>query len=545
MPLFGPPNIESMESRGDTAGLIRALSDKDLALRRKAVHALGSFTSQPAVMDALIAAMQERYIGSDVIHILGISGNPRALQPLCSALNSEYCSDAAEALGLLRDQRACPELRKIADHGGYNVRKAAINALSILGDPYVVDLVLHELKSAPFDSKGDLVQKLSHFNDPRIVDALLDLSLETGVTGMYSDLDKRINKDLNYGMYSNAQKEIKVKEEALQKEIRTTLKKIAPNSKEPLITAMQSLNIDRRKIASEILDSIGWQASSPDIEMKQWVINNQWENFEAAGSRAFDFLVATLQDSYPDSPGHAAQALAKLHDKRAVGPIIAALKGRISGWSILRIMESLTELDAVESISPMMEKLKQQIEIHDTNQVRYSKEVIGKCMLHFQGRAVAPLAQMLNGNLDLNRYIIEVLGNIGDPSAIPFIVPYLNGSDYNFLMTTTDSLKKLEWQPTNDDLGVTYLMCRPNWDKVNELGVIAAPALLGVFTKKIRDLYPGAAHVLKNLYHSEGLPPDIKAQILKLDGTEITPHNDGESLSTCTHTDEAGEYFSL
>ncbi|HWQ46333.1 MAG TPA: hypothetical protein VN376_05665, partial [Longilinea sp.] len=401
------------------------------------------------------------------------------------------------------------------------------------------------LKSTPFDSKANLVQKLSRFNDPRIVNVLLDLSLETGVSGMYSDLEKRININLNRGMYYEAQKEIKAKEDVLQKEIRTTLKKIAPNTKESLIAALQSQSNEKRKIASEILDSIGWKASSPDMEMKQWVINSQWEKFDAAGSAAFDFLVTTLNDSYPDNPGHAAQALAKLHDQRAVAPLMTALKGKLSGWASMRIMESLAELDAVESIAPIMDKLRQQIEIRDYNQVRYSKEVIEKCLLHFEGRAVAPLAQLLNGNIELNLFIIEILGKIGDPSAIPALLPQLDSANMDILKSTANSLRSLHWEPTQDDAGAKYYTYNQEWTRCSEMGEKAVPALLGVFHNKHENLYEGAANALKELYRSGKLSPESTANILLLNGKEIKTHNDGESLSTCTHTDEAGIYLEL
>lgn len=401
------------------------------------------------------------------------------------------------------------------------------------------------MKSAQFDYKAELVKKLDRFNDPRIVTALLDLSMETGVTALYADLDKRINRQYNYGMYMTAQAEIKSKEDKLQNEIRNTLKKIAPNVKESLIAVLQGDNNTQRKIASEVLESIGWKASSPDLEMKQWVVNNQWEKFDTAGNNAFDFLVGMLNDSYVDNPGYAAKALAKLHDHRAVGPMIAAMKGKISGWSMLSIMESLAELDAVESIDPMMVKLGQLIELHDTNQVRYSKEVIEKCLLHFQVRAVAPLTQLINGNVDLNLFIIEILGKIGDPQAIPALLKQFEKDDLVIQENAAKSLKKIGWQATQDDNGAKYHCFNENWPQCVEAGEAAVPTLLSIFQNKYSLLYRGAAMALKGLYQSGKLSPESTAAIFKLNGAQIESHNDGESLSTCTHTDEPGTFLEL
>lgn len=82
MPLFRPPNPESLKTKGDVKGLIKALHyKKDWEVRIRAAEALGMI------------------------------GDPRAIKPLTTALtdkNPDVRKYAFEALHKIRDVRAHP-----------------------------------------------------------------------------------------------------------------------------------------------------------------------------------------------------------------------------------------------------------------------------------------------------------------------------------------------------------------------------------------------------------------------------------------------------
>jgi len=52
MGFFGPPNIEKMETKRDTEGLLKALKNEDLNVRGRAAIALGRI-KDPRAVEAL------------------------------------------------------------------------------------------------------------------------------------------------------------------------------------------------------------------------------------------------------------------------------------------------------------------------------------------------------------------------------------------------------------------------------------------------------------------------------------------------------------
>ena len=107
MPLFGPPNIEKLTLKGDTAGLTKALGyRKDPNVRRAAAQLLGHLREERAV-EALINNLKDE--------------------------NSSVREAAAEALGRIREPRAIEPLIGGLEDESLRVREAATDALRMLG----------------------------------------------------------------------------------------------------------------------------------------------------------------------------------------------------------------------------------------------------------------------------------------------------------------------------------------------------------------------------------------------------------------------------
>jgi hypothetical protein len=107
MPLFGPPNVEKLEAKGNVKGLIKALGyEKDADVREAAALALGQV------------------------------GDAHAMEPLIAVLKDSTGSErwaAASALGEIGDARAVESLiNTLGDKDG-EVRRAAADALDKLG----------------------------------------------------------------------------------------------------------------------------------------------------------------------------------------------------------------------------------------------------------------------------------------------------------------------------------------------------------------------------------------------------------------------------
>lgn len=150
MPLFGPPNVSAMQSRGDVNGLIRALKyDHDSGeIRESAVQALGKIGS-PA-LQALIEACkspdsQVRY-GS--VQALGLLDHPDAVRPLVQCLTDPHDSvrrAAAEALAGMTLPAALQALSQAATGNHSASQAAAIQALGTTagekGIPILINLL--------------------------------------------------------------------------------------------------------------------------------------------------------------------------------------------------------------------------------------------------------------------------------------------------------------------------------------------------------------------------------------------------------------------
>ena len=88
MPLFGPPNVAKLATKGDVKGLIKALDyQKDNSVRTAAAEALGKIGDVRAV-DPIIAALRDPKwtVSANAAEALGRIGDPRAVGPLKAAL---------------------------------------------------------------------------------------------------------------------------------------------------------------------------------------------------------------------------------------------------------------------------------------------------------------------------------------------------------------------------------------------------------------------------------------------------------------------------
>jgi HEAT repeat protein len=149
MPLFGPPKIEKLAAKGEFGGLVKALAyAKDKQIARDAAAALvtiGAPAVQPRASVARDPKHHGRWIASDALASIA---DPRAVDALISALRDEndvVRKDAAAALGTIADPRAVDVLlAALADPSG-DVHAAAVSALGGIGDPRSVEPLIAEL----------------------------------------------------------------------------------------------------------------------------------------------------------------------------------------------------------------------------------------------------------------------------------------------------------------------------------------------------------------------------------------------------------------
>ena len=164
MGLFGPPNVERLDRRGDLEGLLRAASyKKDESVRRAAAVALADMTDllitnlqsfnlrhvrlaragllaagQPAIaaMMFVITDHQSLHRRQDVTFVLGEAGAAAAVDVLIGELRDPDAllrALAADALGKIGDLRSAMALRSALRDPEEPVRKAVQKALEQVG----------------------------------------------------------------------------------------------------------------------------------------------------------------------------------------------------------------------------------------------------------------------------------------------------------------------------------------------------------------------------------------------------------------------------
>lgn len=149
MQLFGPPDVTKLEAKKDLKGLIKALGyEKDWVTRKKAAKALGQIGDIQAA-EALIAALEDRFICVEAATALGKIGDIRAVEsliPILKDMDPYARIAAADALGKLKDDRAVDPLITGLMDPEITVRKAFINALGLIGEPRAAEALKVLLK---------------------------------------------------------------------------------------------------------------------------------------------------------------------------------------------------------------------------------------------------------------------------------------------------------------------------------------------------------------------------------------------------------------
>jgi len=204
-------------------------------------------------------------------------------------------------------------------------------------------------------------------------------------------------------------------------------------------------------------------------------------------SQAVDFLISVLKGGYnhilkdtvlvrtwpSPEPGDydyyrwhylevrakAAEALGKIGDKRAIEPLIAALRDK------------------------------------DDRVQQAAAEALGKIA---DERAVEPLIAALKGeNSRIRKVAAETLGKIGNKWAIRPLVEALKDEKVEVRKSAAKALENIGWQPTNESEKAAYYVAIGDWDKVARLDGPAVDILISDL--QIKGLQQAALHQLVKL----------------------------------------------
>lgn len=157
---------------------------------------------------------------------------------------------------------------------------------------------------------------------------------------------------------------------------------------------------------------------------------------EIGGQRAVDVLIAALKDDDPAVVKEAANSLGYLGDKRAVLPLCDALKTGNEGVKV-EIICSLALLHDSRAVDSLVETLKGKDLEAKVLAIR-ALGVIG------DRKAVIPLCKVLEDDYFEFMILVEILGDMGDKRAVPYLVKAAVLGDEEMEVQVIRSLGKLK-----------------------------------------------------------------------------------------------------
>ena len=364
--------------------LINSLEqDRHYEVRVQSAKALERFDDNKAVI-SLIKALkdQNEEVRYAVVSVLRVLEDPHSVEPLIDTLKRDNSgrvrSIAADILGKIGDNKVIdPLIQALINDKVEDVRSNAAKALGKIGGARSVDPLIAALREDTYlYVRASAAEALGALSDTRAVIPLLDTLENSG--------DSEVR-------YSAAE----------------ALGKIGDlKSFEPLISALKAdANADVRASAARALGNVD---NSRAIESLINAFNDGEHVVEEAaeaavvqiGEPAVESLISALQDESRRKGYHAASALGKIGDIRAVKPLIKAVK--YARFNINIISEALRAIGepAVEILIDAME---------ERDDCVFAASMLGE----LGEPAVGPLiARLKDENNDVRMHASIALGNM-------------------------------------------------------------------------------------------------------------------------------------
>lgn len=414
--LFGSA-VRATASQEDPPHIV-GLDSRDSEVRRATIRFLGS-TCDASAVGSLISAFgdgRNRILEADIAETLGKIGDV-AVDPLIAALddhNPRVRRGAALALGKIGGDRAFAALiSALNDKEGY-VRAGAVDALGSTGDHHAVTHLISSLQDSDDSVRYRAAVALGRVGDTRAIRPLI---------AALRDSQKMVREYAAEALGTIGD----------------------PQAVVPLTAALRDDHPDVRGRAARALGAIG-------------------------DSRAVPALIAALDTKDDSARMQITFALEKLSEAKTVGAWIASLGSSSAGWQARLALEKIGE----PAIDPLKEALNDSdpvvrgraalvlAEISDTRPIESIIESLSDSDINFRRaaaarlsqigdvRAVMPLVSLLRREIqqswaDECRYVVDALGELGDPRAVEALRPLLGRVHLSY--ATAVSLKKLKWKP--------------------------------------------------------------------------------------------------
>jgi len=378
--------------------LLEALGDDNATI----IEALGNLGDSSAVEPLIAALARGRSSSAAAARALAQLGDLRAIEPLVAALRKGVIA-AGGALAKLGGAQAVGPLIEALGDGHWEVRKAAVEALALLGEPQWSEWIKG-------DGKDHI--RLCSSRDSRVV-AVLVIALE-------SKQGAEVIKVIVQTLGQSGNKAVV----------------------EPLLRSLEGFHYDFYwEVREATAQALGLLGDDRGIQPLRKLLKDPASSVRAAAAMAlgrlgdacaFEEMIQLLRDDKEIVRNAAVAALGKLGDPRAIEPLVKVMDDYSVDLGDAAI-EALVQLGNFNVVDPLVKAV--------LNGSSHAAEALG---LLKDARAVVPLIQALGDRKERVRCsAAEALGELGDARAIEPLIQVIGDGAKEVRLAAAEALSQL------------------------------------------------------------------------------------------------------
>ena len=369
MPLFGlsKSDVEKMQAKRDVNGLVKALSYKNVDIRRAAAEAIRK-SDDPRVVNTLIDELNNPNSKAclQTVDALRIIGGRQGVLGLITALKNPdlnvrlYAVDALRTIG---GEQGVVGLITALDNQDAKIRLLAVDTLLTISGIYGTGGLLVALKKADKAVRFNAAIGLGNIGDARAVDALSVALINDQETTVRAAAAEALVK-INHARKENGSVNELTQDQVISSKVSSDEARAA----EGLVDFLEDQSVEERIRKVRLLGLLGKTGNAEVVDeligdLRDPNATVRFEAIDALGNigdnQAVERLVVALND--PDSFSHSlvVGALGKIGNSQAIEGLIAALKDQ--DWPVRFLaVESLAKIGCAKAVDGLVIALKDQ-----------------------------------------------------------------------------------------------------------------------------------------------------------------------------------------
>lgn len=395
----------SAEKRAKTAECLSRMPDTD-----ESVKTLTGLLKDP-----------EAAVRSEAAEALGVLRAQKALDPLMETLKDPVAAvrlEALTAIGKMPDPKIIPAINPLANDPDNHVREKALELLALLEKNKAADALIQALKDKNPLVRAKAAESLGNIKDAKVVQPLIDA----------------LNDE----------------NEAVQSAVYQSLEKLKELAADSLMKALKHGDSAVRLRSLHLLEGVS-KAVGPITQLLKDV--NDQIRTEAAqalgkmGEPAVDPLIQALKDENVRIRSTAAASLGYLRNARAAAPLVGLLKDSDIGVRFCAA-DALGKIASESAIPDLIAALK------DDNE--FVREKCVAILALFKEAALKGLLEAMgSGEANVRAGAAKTLGRIGSPKAAEVLVKALKDEQVNVRVNAVEALAAVMGEKARDPLAQT------------------------------------------------------------------------------------------